>query len=278
MRNKRFFFFLLLLLVGSFLGPINQVYADPGTIFQHHKTVISDPHSTVENVVVIGGDAYIHGTVRDVVIVINGDLHISKTARIPGFIFLLGGHLYQETGAQITDDVITISLDDATSKGLVIGGILLFGLWVVHFAFCLFTLLFVALFSKLFKNYFEPFVRMIRIYPVRLLAIGLTINVLFIAIGILLSLTVIGIPLMFGILILLGIKFLIGFTVISYYVGEYIPGMYGKPEWLQSLSGAVFLLSLIHFPFIGTLVLMVLFWISLGMFVWWFWERRKRTK
>ncbi len=264
-----------MLVVCCFFHPITLAYADNGSIFQHHQTMIPKNQS-VENMVVVGGGVFIHGTVREAVIVINGDLHLSKTAKLPGFIFVLGGHLYQENGAKVTDDVISFSLDDATSNSMVFGGIFLVSIWVIGFVLHVFSLLFVSLFTWSSKNRLQPFVELARLYPARLLAIGLATNVFLIALGILLSFTMIGISFLVILILLVIIQFLMGFTVLSSVVGGYIPGMAGKPQWLQSLLGAAFLLSLTHFPLIGGVVLMGLFWFSLGILVWWLWAKRKK--
>jgi hypothetical protein len=252
-----------------------SVYAENETIFQHHQTTIPTQQSA-ENLVVIGGDAHIHGAVRELVIVVNGDLHITKTAYVPGIIFVFGGHIDQESGAQVTDEVVNVSLDDPTMNSFMIGGSFLIGGQLVGFVFSLVGLLFSLLTSAVWKERLYPWTTPIRQQPIRLTLIGVATSVFLLAVGFFFS--VIGVPILLFSLILLLPVYLWGLTILSQIVGEWIPRMEDKPLWLKTSLGSILVLSLHHFPLVGGIVFLCLLWISLGIVVWWIWAKRKGSK
>jgi hypothetical protein len=254
-----------------------SVYAENETIFQHHQTTIPTQQSA-ENLVVIGGDAHIHGAVRELVIVVNGDLHITKTAYVPGIIFVFGGHIDQESGAQVTDEVVNVSLDDPTMNVFMIGGSFLIGNQLVAFAFSLVGFFFSLLTSAVWKERLDPWTRPIRQQPIRLTLIGVATSVFLLAVGFFLSISVIGVPILLFSLIPLLPVYLWGLTILSQIVGEWIPRMEDKPLWLKTSMGSILVLSLLHFPLVGVIISLCLLWISLGMVVWWIWEKRKGSK
>src|SRR5688500_282124 len=60
----------------------------------------------------IGGSLTVDGGVRDGVVVVGGDLHLSSTADVRGEIVLVGGQLTRDAGARQTGSVNHISFGE----------------------------------------------------------------------------------------------------------------------------------------------------------------------
>jgi len=251
--------------------------ASAENLFKRHDTVIPE-QQMVENVAVVGGDVSIHGTVRDAVIVINGDLNIKKSAHIMGLILVIGGRIDQEPGSQVTDNVLNFTFDNQTANSFLIGGALLLGAWLLRIAFALILLVLPILTYLLMKDRLDSFVNIIRTTPVRTITVGLFTTLLLIAISILLSITVIGIPIVLILMLIILLFLLIGLTAVSKIAGESIPGSDRRPSWLVVVTGAIVVSAGINFPFFGGFILLGLVGISMGLMTIWFQEKRNRKK
>jgi hypothetical protein len=273
MRNIKGFFLIFLL---CFLSLPSTAAAK--SIFEHQSTFVPE-NQTVSDVVVIGGDATIAGTVSNSVIVINGDVHIQSKSHIQGFVLIIGGQLQQDAGAEISDDIISISFDDATINSLIIGGGLIIGIAALQLAGTLLLILIPILFTLLGKRHTAAFIDRFRIASRgKLIYIGFFTGLLIMAASLLLLLTVIGIPLIlvFAVIILVALAF--GITVISQLLGEQMKSTLGKPDWIKSAFGAFFLASAVNIPFVGFLILIVIVVFSLGISVFWITGKIKKNK
>ncbi|HYE87282.1 MAG TPA: hypothetical protein VEA16_13065, partial [Vicinamibacterales bacterium] len=79
---------------------------------------IEQNEEVTDAVVVIGGGATIHGRVRDGVVVVGGDLHLSSTADVRGDVVLVGGTLTRDAGAQLVGGVNYLSFGDWSRHNL----------------------------------------------------------------------------------------------------------------------------------------------------------------
>ncbi|WP_027416185.1 hypothetical protein [Aneurinibacillus terranovensis] len=271
--------YILLLLTSAFLLLLPAPTASAAStqnFFMHQNTVIA-VGETVENVVVVGGDATVGGTVRDVVIVFNGNLDIKKSAHIHGFVFVMGGKINQEPGAILNDNVVNVALDNPTEHNALLVLAALLGVWLLQFIFSLLMLFVPTLTAFLLKERIDPMVRHIQTEPRQLIKVGFVTSLLFAGIAILLSVTVIGIPI-FLILLLLSLPFFfLGTAASSVVIGEMVPVRTSHPL-LKVLSGALVITAAVNVPFLGTVVLLVLVWISFGLMVGWLQDKRKGRK
>lgn len=55
-----------------------------------------------------------------------------RSAKINGFVLVIGGNVQQEHGAVVTDEIISLSFDNATQNSLLIGGGLVVGTWLLQ--------------------------------------------------------------------------------------------------------------------------------------------------
>jgi hypothetical protein len=242
--------------------------------FYNEQTVIAEKQ-IIDNFVVIGADATIYGSVKDAVIILNGNLEIKESARIMGVVVVIGGNIRQDPGAQITDNVINIKFNDLTVNGLLIGTLLFVGTRFLLLICSMFFVILPALLVVFAKKQIEPFVGRVKSSPGRLLVIGFFSNLLIMAISLLLSFSIVGIPFVLLLFILVLTIFLFGLTVISLLIGESLIWTSGKPSWFVTAVGAIIVVSCMNFPLFGGLLLLCILWISIGMAALWIWERRK---
>ncbi len=276
MSKKLYKFLCIGIFLLQFLLPSGAAFADGGSLFEHHDTVIPEQQS-VENVVVVGGDATIQGVVRDAVIVFNGNLIVGESARITGPILVIGGKISQKPGALLTDNVLNISFDNAIINSLLIGGALLVGVWLLRLGLSLLMMVLPVVTAIIANKRLDPFVLLIRRSPWRLLVAGFFISLLLAAVDVLLCVTVICIPVAAVLLLANLLVFLLGLAVICMLAGEWIPGNSGRSSWLTAAGGAAVITAGVNLPFLGGLLLLGLFWISQGMMVVWLWENRKHN-
>src|SRR5262245_25508176 len=71
--------------------------------------MVVGPDQTLEAVIAFGVSVEVAGTVTEAVIVIGGDVRLAGTAHILGDIFVLGGTLEQDPGAQVAGTVTVVS-------------------------------------------------------------------------------------------------------------------------------------------------------------------------
>ncbi|SFG39161.1 hypothetical protein SAMN05660649_01535 [Desulfotomaculum arcticum] len=276
MKKKFNRLILLIIITLLFFCTAANAFAAEQSLIRHQDTVISEDQM-VESVVVVGGDATVYGSVRDVVVVINGNLDIKKSSRIMGTVLVIGGNIRQEPGAHLTDNVLNISFDRATSNSLLLGGMLFIGVWFMRLVLSLLFTLLPFIIATISKHRLEPLVILVRRSPERLLLIGFVSSLLLTAIIALLAITVVGLPLVILLLLASLVIFLLGLASISLVVGEWLPGNDRAP-YLNTLGGSIIIISAINFPFLGSLLLLSLFWISLGIVILWYWENRKNNK
>jgi hypothetical protein len=244
--------------------------------FEHQDTVIAE-NQTVNDVVVVGGDATVSGNVENYVIVFNGDAIIKSTAHIKGMVLVIGGTITQDTGAVIEDDIIGISLDNSTKNSLLIGSGLLVSVWILQFLLSLLLVALPMLLVFLLKQRMNSFVQMVRSKSGLALGVGFFSSLLAIAISLLLIITVIGIPIILIILFLIAMSVLLGVTVLGLILGEKIQLILPhKQVWFTTGIGATVIVSLMNIPIIGIIFMLGVIWLSLGMVTMWVFEKVKR--
>jgi hypothetical protein len=238
-----------------------------GDWFRHQDTIVTQDQQ-VENVVVAGGDVEIRGTVRDAVLVLNGNLTIKKTARIKGGVFVFGGVIKQETGASVSDNVLNLSLDTPTQNNLLAAGGALVGYWFLKLAVSLVLLIVPIFIAVAAKDRIMVFSKQIHHSFRQLVLIGLAVTLLLGSLLVLLSLTVLGIPVALVILAVLLLFFFIGLASAAVWIGQMIPGFQGNFP-LSSLSGAAVLIAGFNFPLFGLILFCLVVCLSMGMMALW---------
>lgn len=234
------------------------------TVIEHNKVV--GEGQKVENVFLYGESGVISGDVTDEVVVINGDLTLTKTARIKDRIFLVGGRLTQEPGAVVGKGIYQINLSSGNLNSLLLG----LGAFALIESARLFLglLIFLASLASLYvlKNRVQRAKTFLQadILKTGLLglfaAIGLTL--VFLA----LTITIIGIP----VAVLLGLALLIllpvGLGALSMTLGGLVLKSFpwGEKPFYQVLFGSLLIVTLLNFPVFGALWGAIIFIFAIG--------------
>lgn len=248
------------------------------SLFEHQDTTIP-VNQTVEDVVVVGGDVSIAGTVKNAVVVVNGDVRFESTAVIKGAIVVIGGKLQQEEGATVTSDIVNIAFDDATSNSLIIGAGLIIGLSALKLCASIVMVVLPVLLVLFGKRRAIAFAERYRIAPRgKLLAIGFFAGLLLVAASMMLLLTIVGIPLILLLAILFAAALALGLTVVGVAIGERIRFATDKAAWVKCAAGAVILISMMNVPIIGLFIYIALALFSLGVATSWTFSKMKWRK
>jgi hypothetical protein len=271
-KKKRLFFIALMFCALLFTIPTNAMAKG---IFEHQDTVVP-ANQVVDDVVVVGADTTIWGTVNDSVIVFNGDLNLKASAKVNGFVLVVGGKIQQEQGAFISDEIINLSFDKATQNSLLIGGGLVIGTWLLQLTISIILILLPLLTILILKQRIHPFMTHARQSLGRLLYIGFFSSLILVALTVLLLVTVIGIPLAILLLVLVLLAFIIGMAALSIIVGEKIQGTFGHSNWIISLTGLILLVSLMNIPLVGMILFLGILLFSFGVITLWILEKAKR--
>lgn len=266
---------ILLVALSLFVFPASTMAA---SLFEHQDTTIPATQ-TVTDVVVIGGDASIAGTVNNSVVVVNGDVHVLSTARVKGVIVVIGGTLQQDEGADVTNDVVNISFDNATLNSLIIGSGLIVGFGAFKLAASLLMLILPVLMVLFGRSRTAAFADRYRQAPKgKLFAMGFFTGLLLVAVSALLLLTIVGSPFILFIVLLIFAALTLGLTVVSQAFGEQIRGTANKPEWVRAGAGALILVSAMNIPFIGFCIFLALTLFSLGIAMSWTVTKLRRRR
>ncbi|MCY9691476.1 hypothetical protein [Paenibacillus alginolyticus] len=272
MKQKSIIFIALMFCALMFTMPTNAMAKG---IFEHQDTVVPE-NQVVDDVVVVGADATIWGTVKDSVIVFNGNVNLKASAKIKGFVLVIGGNIQQEQGAVVTDEIINLSFDKATQNSLLIGGGLVIGTWLLQLTASIMLIILPVLATLILKQRMQPFIERARLAPGRLLFIGFFSSIILIALSVLLFVTIIGIPIAIIILVLVLLSFIIGMSALSILVGERIQGTFGRSNWFISLTGSILLVSLMNIPLVGVILFFGILLFSIGIMTLWILEKTKR--
>lgn len=238
------------------------------------KTVTVPAGKTVDNFFAIGQNAVINGTVRNMVLVVGGNLTIHSTARIDELIVVIGGSVTEDKGSHATENIFSFAWNKRVLDAFLFGGVILLSTSLAKLIVALILILFSTLSGQLIP---ESFIKQSLFGSWKLWLTGLIAGIwILILIGIL-SVTIIGIPIAIVLLVLPFISFLILTGQMSRELGQrLIPER--QPTWLTTVLGAFFLSSVLGFPLIGLLFYFGVMVLSLGHLILWVtehWQGRK---
>ncbi|MGV3466268.1 MAG: hypothetical protein ACO1OT_13360 [Heyndrickxia sp.] len=268
---------MLMVIVSSLL--LTPVLADEKNIINQKETIIPK-NEKVENVIVLGNNATINGEVKVAVVVINGNLQINKTANIKGPVLMIGGQINQEIGAKVTEPIISLNLNDQTKNSLILGGLLFLASWITRLAISILLVLITVIAGIATKHKWTSLPDGLQMKPGRMIITGFISSLALFALSVLLTILIIGIPIVILILIGILISLIAGLIFISGHLGKQFRILEGKPKWLVLLAGTSLIVAAINFPLFGGIIFLVISWFSLGLAVSWlyfkFTTRRKK--
>ncbi|WP_141432121.1 hypothetical protein [Bacillus sp. 03113] len=266
MKGRIILAVICLIFIFSFFM-INPAFALEKESIVHNKQTLIPKNEKVDNLIVLGHDATINGEVKISVIVIDGDLTINQTANIKGSVLVIGGKVHQQEGAKVSEHIIAINLNSQTANSFIVGGILLSALFIVRLTFSILLTMITVVAGVMMSKKRIKETEILFLNSKKLLAIGFMVSIALGAISILLTILIIGIPVVLLILMAIIFSFVLGMVILSRRIGEQFAIMKDKPDWLVLLVGSVTLVSLINFPLIGGIVLLIILWLSLGFSV-----------
>jgi hypothetical protein len=259
---------------------INPVLAAGKNILNQKETIVPK-NEKVENVIVLGDNATINGEVKVAVIVVNGNLQINKTANIKGPVLVIGGEINQEIGARVTEPIISLKFNDQTKNSFILGGILFLASWIVRLALSILLVIVTVIAGLSTKNKLNHIPDEMNMKPGKLIVTGFISSLAIIALSVLLTIIIIGIPVVILIIIGVLVSLVIGMVFISKQFGNQMRLFDGKPGWLVLLTGSTLIVSAINFPLIGGIIFLIISWFSLGLSVSWIYYKfstRKKKK
>lgn len=232
-----------------------------------------------KNVIAFGGSILIEGEVGDTVLSFGSSIDIKSSARISGDVVSLGGIMHKEPGASIGGDFIHFETTEDLNKFFkaTISGLLGMAMLPVFFIFKLISLfiwfLFAVITATVFPRQIKRAASQIRqsfwpVFGTGLL--GLFVFIILLLFSVLLSLILIGIPLLIALLIIGFLAKIFGRVAFFYFFGDMIARSMRNKDlgFLPMVIIGFFLVSVIDFiPLLGPFVSFILNILGWGLVI-----------
>ncbi|EAX48764.1 hypothetical protein TcarDRAFT_2453 [Thermosinus carboxydivorans Nor1] len=259
MNIKRFINILLMcfLLVFSTVMPVLAAAVTNGNIVSFTDAEVP-ADATVENVIVVGGNAIIAGNVKDEVVVVNGNAILTSTAYIRDHVIVLGGDLRAESGAYVGKGVFRFGGNFDLAATLMGAGIVILALWMFKLFLTLSLIIIPVLFAWAWPVGVEEVGEIIGAGPTKAAVAGIFGGLAAIILIIFLAMTIIGLPVavIAGLLVLVTIA--AGLGGVSLAIGQNLPLNItpgnAKPV-TGTLLGAVLIALVFNVPVFGIIAL-----------------------
>ncbi|MHB1407106.1 MAG: hypothetical protein ACYCV0_16150 [Desulfitobacteriaceae bacterium] len=249
---------------------VTQVGGNPASVPEGHS---------VETVFSIGTDAWIAGSVTDAVLVINGNVYLEPTAQVD-LVIDLGGHVYNSALKSSKTGVFEINFSDKLIKELLLGGVIILGIWFLRVVFSLIGIVLFAGLGYFMRNRLDSSENLLSTAFLRLFGIGTAFVLLLVSLAVLLTLTVVGIPLAVLIVILGVIASLLGLIPVMQFIGNKVlsPRILEYPAITRWLAHSILFVALVSLPLFGLVFLIVMGLTGLGLALTIGWTRVKHRK
>lgn len=238
------------------------------------KTVTVPVGKTVDNFFAIGQNATIDGYVRNMVLVVGGNLKIHSTARVDELVVVIGGSVTEDKGSHTTENIFSFAWNKRVLDAFLFGGVILLSSSLAKLIVALILILFSTLAGQFVP---ESFIKQSLFGSWKLWLTGLIAGIWILILAGILTITIIGIPVAIVLLVLPFFSFFILTGAISRDLGfRLIPER--QQTWLTTVLGAFILAGLMGFPLIGLLFYFGMMVLSLGHLILWVtehWQGRK---
>ncbi|MHB1652801.1 MAG: hypothetical protein ACYCVD_10035 [Desulfitobacteriaceae bacterium] len=242
--------------------------------------VVPEGHM-VDSVLSLGTDARIAGTVKDVVFVINGDVYLEQNAQVD-LVIDVGGSVHNALQKPTKTGIIELNFTLPIMNQLLLGGVMVIGFWIFRLMVSLIGIIALTGLGFVLRKHLKKSEELLASSAVRLFGIGTAIALVLIALVILLSLTMIGIP--FAVLILLtsAVAVILGFVPVMEYLGQKVFSSHilEFPVLTRLLVESMLFVALMNLPLIGLIFLLGTGMTGLGMVVirsWLYFKERKKS-
>lgn len=256
----------------GFVTP-TQAYADTRQDIVSQKSVNIPQGQIAEDVLVLGNNATISGTVTDTLVVLNGNIHLTSSART-GVVIDLGGHLTQESGAHI-NAVYTLSFDRPVLNSLALGSTLIMAVWAMQLALSASLVALPVMVAAILQTRLDSYVSKIEKSARRAGLAGLLCSVMFLALSGISAITIVALPLTALLLVAYVLLGLVGYTCVSIWLGRMtrIGHAANGSVWLQALIGATFIMAFTNIPLVGPILLLIAWLVGVGTATMQIWQR-----
>jgi hypothetical protein len=260
MSRKMWLLIFLVLILTIFSG---NVYAKQNIT---KNTKILHEGQITRDVFLFGEDGVISGTVKDEVVVINGDLILTGTADIKDRVFIVGGKLTREPGAKVGEGIFHVNLKHQTLNSLLLG----FGAFIAIELgkLCLGLLAILASVTALFlvKSRVNRAKAALQTNFIKTGLLGLLATIGSTMVVFALTITIWGIPvaILLGAIIIVLLS--IGMGALSLIFGELLLRSFNLEQnsFIQVLVGSLFIVALSNFPVFGALWGIMVFIFAMG--------------
>lgn len=263
--------FKKVLLVVAVLGLCCSSVASAATssnLVSFNRNEVIAEGSTVDNAVLVLGDLQVNGTVDKDTVVIFGDLKVGTSGDVRGNTVVVFGQLLKEPGAKVSGETLVIPSGKTlckTSCLLPIVGIWALGVFglTVLFSFIIILLLV----SMLFTNRIGNASFYVQRYPWKALGYGILAVILVLPITLLLTMSVVGLPLVPLFIILVACAVIFGYAVMCQLIGlKFFQKIRrpGQPMIVEVLVGIIILFAVSMIPVVGWAIKTLVWLIGLG--------------
>lgn len=257
----------LILLIFLAAGAAN-LHAVDKDIIRIGDDVVIEAGDVVDNVIVIGGDITVYGTVEENIVAIGGEVRMKENAFVGNDVITIGDQLIGENLGHIDGEIIDISfgrlLDLLPQKERASPFFAIFSVM----SFIAITLLGVAI-AAIFPAFIRNLTHIFEEFPGRVIGWGLLTLFLMIPLTIILMLSIIGIALIPFEIVFLILTTILGYVVVSNFIGGKIIHTLSKQDagsvvW-NTLLGFFLLYLITLVPLLGTVVIWLVRAIGMGV-------------
>lgn len=259
-----------------------------GTLVKSANTVIN-PKQRVEEVLVIGHDVTVYGRVSDNLVVLNGNVQLRPGASV-GLVLDIGGRVDVATGAS-TKDVVSIGYRGPFQNSLAVGAAGLTLWWMIRITLSAALVAVPVVGSLLLRPWLSEAVDYLRSSARRSGVAGLLSTAIFVGVGLLFAISMIGLPLAALDFVVYAVAGALGLSVVSFWIGGMVTREFSgdrttefgrfRPDWMKALFGATFIMAFSNVPLFGPLLLLVLWMLGLGTISLWLvskWRFRRSAR
>ncbi|WP_407312757.1 hypothetical protein [Desulfosporosinus sp. SB140] len=256
---------ILLVIALLLLFPGNALADELSAQFGGNPLVVPVGHS-VDSVFALSTDAHISGSVKEVVLVINGDIYLEPTAQAD-LVIDLGGQVFNPANVTANTGIFRLSLTPQFVNQLFIGLAMILGLWLARLIISVLGIVLLTGLGFLLRKRVQQGVNLLQASSLRLLAIGMAAFLIMLGLLILLSLTVVGIPLAILVLVVGIAAIFLGILPIMEFIGQkaLTPRLLEYPALSKWFILAIGLVAVLNLPLIGVIVLLSVAFAGLGV-------------
>jgi len=214
----------------------------------------------IQNVLAVNSDARVSGSVNDLILVINGNVYLEPTSQV-NLVIVLGGNVHNLSQSPAKNGIFEFSFTLQLINQFLIGAVMVAGFWFIRLMGSLLGITLLTCLGFLLKHYLSHVTKqseeLLKTSAFRLFGIGFAISLVFLTLILMLSLTIVGIPLALLILMVNMISVILGLVLIMEYLGKNWLSTRTRdlPVLTRRLIEAIIFVAVVNLPLIGLLFL-----------------------